>query len=145
MIVVVCGPPAVGKTTVARRLRGCLAAPGYEFRLLHSDEFSRNTYDRMYDGVAGSDDDWIVDGTFYRREWQERFRALGAFVVYLHASLETCLARNRERDDPIDEQGVHVVYREFEEPGADLAIDTEAVGPAGAAERIAEAVLARIE
>lgn len=145
MIVIVCGPPAVGKTTVAYHLRERLATRGHDYRLLHSDNFSRNTYDRLYNRVADSNDDWIVDGTFYRREWQERFLALEeSLLVYLCASLETCLARNRERKNPIDEQGIHVVYREFEEPDADLTVDTEAVGPPEAAERIVRAVLSRI-
>lgn len=141
MILLVCGPPGAGKTTVATRLRGRLAARGYDFRVLHSDGFSRNTYDRMYRRVLGTDDDWIIDATFYRRRWRERFYDLGGVrIVYVTASLSTCLRRNRERDGAIDEQGVQVIYREFDRPRADLTVDTDETSTEEAATRIADAV-----
>lgn len=141
VILLVCGPPGAGKTAVATRLRGRLTARGHEFRVLHSDGFARDTYERMYRRVLGTDDDWIVDGTFYRREWRERFYDLGGVrIVYVTASLSTCLRRNRERDDAIDEQGVQVVYREFDRPSADLTVDTDETSAEEAATRIADAV-----
>ncbi len=83
----------------------------------------------------------LVDGTFYRREWQQRFRALGeSRFVRVTASLETCLERNRHRPDAIDEQGVHVVYREFEAPDADLVIDTDRRDPDEATDRVVTAL-----
>lgn len=141
VILLVGGPPGAGKTTLATRARDELADRGREFRTLRSDDFSRDTYDRMYRRVLGTDDDWIVDGTFYHREWRERFYDLGGVrIVYVTASLETCLRRNRERADPIDEDGVHVVYREFDQPRADLTVDTDETPPDAAAERVADAV-----
>ncbi|WP_227375955.1 AAA family ATPase [Haladaptatus halobius] len=137
MIVIICGPAGVGKTTVATELRERLAERGCSFRMLHSDQFSRNTYDRMYERVENSDDDWLLDGTFYKREWLRRFRALDdAVVVYLEADLETCLERNRERDDPIEERAVHIIWYEFEEPNADVTIDATRTTPERAVERI---------
>jgi adenylylsulfate kinase len=130
VILVVCGPPGAGKTTVATRLQERLAERGRPFRLLHSDDFRRNTYERLYERVAGSDDDYIVDGTFYRRGHQERFRRLDDVVfVRLRADLDTCLARNAARADPIDEKGVHVVHAEFHEFDADVAVDTDERSP----------------
>ncbi|WP_137286793.1 ATP-binding protein [Halorussus salinisoli] len=129
MKLVLCGPPGVGKTTVAQRLQSRLGAAGRDFRLLHSDDFSRNTYRQMYEHVidADPDTDWILDGTFYQREWQDRFRALpDAHLVYLTASLETALERNREREDAIEERGVRVMHGKFETPtNPDLTLDTE--------------------
>lgn len=128
MLLVVCGPPGAGKTTIAAHLRERLRAAGLDCQVLHSDDFSRHTYDRMYDRVSETPDaDWVVDGTFYRREWQERFRALpDAHLLYVTASLETCLARNRARENAIDERGVRVVYRQFDPPeNPDLALDTD--------------------
>lgn len=127
-ILLFCGPPGAGKTTLAERVRERLAGAGRAFAIVHSDEFSRRTYERMYERVADEGGDWILDGTFYRGEWRERFRDLGDVrVVHVTATLETCLERNRERADAIDERGVHVVYREFEAPDADLTIDTDEV------------------
>jgi adenylylsulfate kinase len=125
-----------------RRTRSRRTRPrGREFRTLHSDGFSRNTYERTYRRVLGTDDDWTVDGTFYRREWRERFYDLGGVrIVCVTASLETCLRRSRERADPIDEDGVHVVHREFDRPRADLTVDTDETSLYAAAERVADAV-----
>lgn len=145
MIVLLCGPPASGKTTLTARLRERLAERGHGFRLLHSDEFERNTYERMFTRVAGSDDDWILDGTFYEREWQEQFRTLGdVLVVWVRAPLETRLARNRARDEPISESGVHAMTAAFEEPLADLVIDTDDLPVAEAVDRLEAAVLERL-
>lgn len=142
VIVLVCGPPAVGKTTVATRVRERLEAGGHPFRPLHSDDYSRRTYEHLSAAVAGDPDaDWIVDGTFYRTEWRERFRELGEVrIVHLTASLETCLARNRDREDPIDEQGVHVIYREFDPVEADLTIDTDGSTVENAVDRVVAAI-----
>lgn len=54
---IVCGPPGAGKTTIAVRARDRLAEAGLPFDIVHSDEFARRTYERMYDRVRGSDAD----------------------------------------------------------------------------------------
>lgn len=141
MIVLLCGPPGTGKTTIARGVRERLAARGLSIRLLHSDEFSRRTYEQMYEQVAGSGEDWLLDGTFYKREFRERFRGLDdARIVSVTASLETCLERNRARADPISETGVHVVYREFEPIDADLVVDTDELSAEEGVERVTGAI-----
>jgi adenylylsulfate kinase len=143
VIVVVCGPPGAGKTTLSTALRDRLAAEGARFELVHSDDFSRRTYDRMYERVAVEPAaDWIVDGTFYRRAWRERFESLGDVrFASLRASLDTCLRRNRERDEPIDERGVYVVHAEFEEFDADLTLDTDSLPVDETLDRLVAAVL----
>ncbi|MFC4436591.1 MULTISPECIES: AAA family ATPase [Natrialbaceae] len=128
MIVVICGPPGAGKTTIATRVDRRLESRDEPTRLLHSDDFSSRTYERLSERVAEGPDDvlWLVDGTFYRRRWQERFRTLDEVrFVLVTATLETCLERNRNRRESIDERGVHVIYREFEPPNPDLGIDTD--------------------
>lgn len=143
MIVLVCGPPAVGKTTVATRVRERLAGAGLQFRLIHSDDYSRRTYEHLHAAVAEDPDrDWIVDGTFYREAWRDRFRDLGEVrIVHLTASLETCLARNRDREESIDERGVHVIYREFDPVEADLTVDADELTVEEAVGLVVEAIV----
>ncbi|QCC54584.1 ATP-binding protein [Natronorubrum bangense] len=128
VILVICGPPGAGKTTIATALAERLEVRSEPVRLHHSDEFSSRTYEQLYERARADPEDalTIVDGTFYKRRWQTQFDTLeDVRFVHVTASLETCLERNRSRADPIDEQGVHVVYREFAEPDAALEIDTD--------------------
>ncbi|MHC3437702.1 AAA family ATPase [Natrialbaceae archaeon A-gly3] len=143
VIVVICGSPAAGKSTLTERVRKRLGAAGRTVHTVHSDDFSRRTYERMYERVATGPEDgiWLVDGTFYDRKWQVQFQTLGDVrFIHVTAALETCLQRNRAREEAIDEQGVHVVYREFDEPDADLRIDTDELSPSEATERVLEAI-----
>lgn len=156
MIVIVCGIPASGKTTLATRLQRRLADRGHEFDLRHSDDYDRHTYDRMYedvadidatsnadvDGTPAVDRDWILDGTFYEREYRNRFYRLDdVYVVWAKASLETCLERNRNRDETIPESGLRAIAGQFESPRADLEIDTEELDAEAALDRLDGAVL----
>lgn len=140
MKLVLCGPPGVGKTTVAERLQRRLRNAGHEFRLLHSDDFSRNTYQQMYERVTDADPetDWILDGTFYRREWQDRFQALSdAHLVHFTTTLETAIERNRGRKNSISERGVRAMHGKFEPPeNPDLTLDTEQLSVAEAVDAI---------
>ncbi|WP_240550501.1 AAA family ATPase [Halomicrobium salinisoli] len=148
MIVVLSGLPGSGKTTLATGLRERLAERGRTVALLHSDDFERRTYDRLYesvaDGVAGESaapDLWLLDGTFARREWRNRFYRLDDVrEVWVRAPLTTCLARNRRRADPIPDRGVESVAAEFEPPRADLVIDTDELGADESLDRLEAAV-----
>jgi adenylylsulfate kinase len=105
----------VGKTTVAHRVRERLTEAGLSFEIVGSDAFARRTYERIYDRVRSSSADWILDGTFHERKWFDRFRRF-------------------------DERGVHVIYREFDAPDADLTIDTEDAPIEDTAKRVANAI-----
>ncbi|MFC4543960.1 AAA family ATPase [Halosolutus amylolyticus] len=145
MILVVCGPPGAGKTTITNRVRDRLARQGVRVESHHSDEFSSRTYERLYERVSEGPENAVhlVDGTFYRREWQTQFRTLeDVRFVHVTASLGTCLERNRSRPDSIDEQGVHVVYREFDDPDADVVIDTDDCTVTEAVDRVVAALAA---
>lgn len=64
MIVAHCGPPAAGKSTVAAAAGERLEERDHGFRTIHSDEFSRRTYEQLYERVTESDaapDGWLLD------------------------------------------------------------------------------------
>lgn len=141
VLVILCGPPASGKTTLARGLRERLASRGRGVSVLHSDDFRRRTYEQMAARVREAGGHWILDGTFYRRDHRERFWRLDdCFVVWVRASLETCLDRNREREEPVSERGVHVMFAEFEPPRADLTLETDELSAETALDRLEAAV-----
>ena len=109
MIVLFCGPPASGKSAIAKRLVKELE----DWKLIVSDEFKRKTYRHMFvetERWAGRVRYLILDGTFYRKEWRDRIREIAegkgeeVFTVYVTCSLETCLERNRLREEKIEEK-----------------------------------------
>jgi len=137
VIIIICGPAEAGKSTLARRLQQRLHRRGLDVGLLDSDQFSRDTYEQLYERVEGSDEHWVIAGTFYKRKWQDRFADLpDVVVVYLKASLDTCLERNRMREDPISEQAIHVIWKEFEEPDADITITVDGRSPTEIVDRV---------
>ncbi len=126
MIVILCGPVGVGKTTVSEKLMTRLDEEGLDFKMIHSDDFGTHTYDHMFDQVKDSDDNWILDGTFYREDIRDKFRQLDDVkIVWLKADLETCIKRNEHREEPLEEKVVHIMFHKFEEPDADIEIDTD--------------------
>ena len=141
MIVVIFGPAGAGKTSIARRLMEALD----DAHLISSDGFKRRVYDRMMREVEkriGRQRYLVLDGTFYRKEWRERLRRLASDVervvtVFVDCTLETCLKRNREREKPIPEKAVSIIWRRFERPDEpDVHINTENAGTEEAVETI---------
>lgn len=126
MIVILCGPVGVGKTTVTGKLKKRVDEKDLDFKVMHSDDFNTHTYDQMFDEVKESNEDWILDGTFYRGDLRDKFRRLDAVViVWLKSGLETCLERNEHRKEPLEEKVVHIMFHKFEEPEADIVIETD--------------------
>ena len=150
VILVVCGPPAAGKTTLASRLHQRLAADGIEFRVVHTDDLQSPRYDRLFERVAANPSaNWLLDGTFYKRQWQERVREFpDARIVFVTADRDTCLRRNHERDgggssdvsDGIPDRAVKVVYDEFDRPDADFVVDTDVLPVETAVDLVEERV-----
>lgn len=140
------GPPASGKSTIAARI--CERLDGA--RVLTSDEFRRKTYSRFLGEASrliGRARYLILSGTFYRKRWRDEARRMAAergesiVFIRLRCSLETSLLRNGRRPDAIDEKAVRIIHAEFEEGDEDLSVNTEAAGVDEAVEGIIEFIL----
>jgi len=143
MVILFCGIPGSGKTTIAEILATRLSATG-RVKLLTSDRMKPPVYRRLFQALKagrGEGDFFILDATFYKKEWRDRVAELAAgetvVTVYLHCPRELALQRNRERRPNISERALHIVYHRMEPPDhPDLAIDTSKTTPEQAAELI---------
>lgn len=145
MIIVFCGVPASGKSTIAKTLKEKLQ----DVYLLVSDDIGARTYCNIMKQVkekTGRYRYMVIDATFYRKKWRDE---LGEAVdgrdvvklVYIHCSPETCLVKNRGRKDSIPEKAVHIIWNCFEKPGdPDVSIDTDELTPEEAVEKILERI-----
>ncbi|QDX41624.1 AAA family ATPase [Salarchaeum sp. JOR-1] len=126
-LLVVFGPPAAGKTTLATRLAERFDAP-----VLHSDDYTTRTYERLLDDAEARRREHplvVLDGTFHDPDWRGWARDLDdAYCLYVTAALDTCLRRDWERADSIGEPGVRTIHRAFREQeataDADFTVDT---------------------
>lgn len=145
MILMLCGPPGAGKSSIARRLMDRLD----DAHLISSDQFKRRTYDRVMREVErrlGMQRHLVIDATFYKRRWRDRLREISAdegrvVTILIECSLETCLERNRERGTPIPEEAIHRIWNEFERPeDPDIRIDAEEESVEQAVDKILEEI-----
>jgi predicted kinase len=141
MIILLCGVPGSGKSTIARLLAERTGAT-----LLSTERFRRKVYHRLMKELERTESgEIILDGTFYRREWREsvkefaRRRGIPLLVVWIKSSLQTSLQRDAKRKTPIGERAVKIIHAEFEEPEADVVIDSEKLTPEEAVEIILSA------
>jgi hypothetical protein len=158
-LVVFCGIPGSGKTTIASALAAKLARSAHiqtdmVRAMVHPQKYSAGESRFVYSAVIAmgraaliSGYDAILDGTFlredFRREALDRLAHLSAthLVVHVVCDPELALRRNAGREDALPEDRVMRIYRNFEVPTDALTIDTSKVGP----EEAAEAVLAELE
>jgi tRNA uridine 5-carbamoylmethylation protein Kti12 len=149
MIILFCGIPGSGKTTIAELLAARLATLG-RVKILTSDRLKPPVYRRMFETLEARrrDEDFLIlDATFYKKEWRERVVELAqgepVAMVYLHCPRELALQRNRERRQNISERALHIVYHRMEPPAnPDLAIDSTKTSAQEAAELIFQHVRA---
>lgn len=148
MIVLFCGVPASGKTTIAKSLAEILTEFG-QVKLIVSDEIAGKIYERIFKLVAESmhrADYILVDATFYKKHWREMIETIGGrdhvLTCYLHCSLNTCLERNNVRNPSLPERVIHIIHQEMERPiHPEISIDTEKTPSREAASEIANWII----
>lgn len=147
-VIVLCGLPGAGKSTVAAHLARQLG----DAEVIATDVMGgHRPYERLrrrLAGLAGRRRYVVLDGTFYSRRHRDAVRAMGypILLTYLTCPLEVCLLRNTMRPRGIPEGGVRGIARRFEAPTAEegpLRVPTHRIGPQAAARRIYRAVLRR--
>ncbi len=136
MIIVFCGVPGSGKSTIAELLTKELKKEG-RVKVFVSDKVKSRVYEKALNFLEknlGKTDFILLDATFYRRKWRDQvFRKTGrknVLLIYLKCSLKTCLKRNKERKPQIPEKAVHIIFHQIEEPeNPDILINTEKISP----------------
>jgi len=161
MLVVVCGPPGVGKTTVAGMIAERLGAARLRTDVVREELFPdptytgaerRAVYEALFDRARKrleDDEDVVLDGTFAAAALRERSRELAAAAGVEHRLLRvTCeesVVRERmaERTDDASDADFDV-YRtfaaEFEPVAAEHGV-VDNSGSRGAVRRQLTAVL----
>ena len=150
MVIIFCGIPGSGKSTIAKILVEKLRQKG-EVKLLVSDEIRGKRYNRIFNWIKenlNKVDYLIVDATFYKKEWREKVKELAngknVFTIFLYCPLKTCLERNQRRKPSFPERVIHIINAEMEKPEKpELSIDTDKVGPEEAVSEILNKIIKR--
>jgi adenylylsulfate kinase-like enzyme len=143
VIILFCGIPGCGKTTVAELLAERLPVLG-PIQLLTSDKLRPPVYKKLFRALATNEkraDFVILDATFYKREWRQQVKALAVsekvITVYLECPLSTALERNRTRRANISEKAIRIIFHKFEPPmNPTIKIDTTVTAAVPAADQI---------
>lgn len=157
-LVIFCGIPGSGKTTIARlvaaslpntihvqtdAVRSMLAHPNF------GGEESRFVYDGCFAvGREALKRGYVVllDGTFMREEYRREARtALRKYcfrvdVVHVNCSLAVALKRNSSRGAVVPPEKVAGIYRRFEPPARAVRVDSARLQPEVASKRIVAAL-----
>jgi len=144
MIIIFCGIPGSGKSTIARGVAKALQKLGKSYRLFVSDKIPGRLYKqipKILKENLGKVDYILLDATFYKKKWRDMVFKLARgekiLTVYIYAPLKTCLKRNKNRQPRIPEKVVHIMHREMEKPRhPDFSINTNKIKPKEAISRI---------
>jgi tRNA uridine 5-carbamoylmethylation protein Kti12 len=141
MIIVFCGVPASGKSTIVEKLVEHIQ----DVNLIVSDDISSPKYEKIMKKVdenIGVYKYTIIDATFFKKEWRDALKETvrnreEVVLIYVHCNLETCLKRNRQRENAIPEEAIYTIWNKFDVPSEpDLTLDTDVLSPDEAVELI---------
>lgn len=143
MIIILCGAPGAGKTTVAKKLALKLRKLG-TVALFSADKLKPPAYKKFSKLLVqnrGKFNFFIFDATFYKKSIRKNLKLLAkgeqVITVFFAVSLKTALLRNKKRKEAILEPGLRTIFARLEQPThPDIYIDTEKVSAHSAAEKI---------
>jgi predicted kinase len=147
MIIIFCGIPGSGKSTIAETLAQRLTAFG-RVQTLSSEKIKAPVYRKFFKALAPNQkrgDFVILDATFYKKEWRQQISDLAqgekVITVYLDCPLETALKRNRERQPNVSEKAVYIMFHRMEQPeNPSITIDTATTPVTEAVAKILELI-----
>lgn len=147
MIIVFCGIPGSGKSTIARILIKKLKELG-SYKIFISDKVGGQVYKKISKFLKenlGKVNFILIDATFYKRRWQEMVYKIARnhkiLIAYLHCSLKTCLKRNKKREPKIPEKAIYIIHHQMERPkNPDISINTDKIKPNKAALKILDKI-----
>jgi predicted kinase len=157
-LILLCGIPGSGKTTVGRalgtRLERCVHVETDAIRaMLGRAEYTSGESKFVYDAATSVAEealrnryDVILDATFpreeFRREALSRLAKLfeGWLVVWVWCDPMLAYQRNSQRAEKVPLESFMRLWRSFEPPRGALVIDSQATAPDDAASKILAAI-----
>ncbi len=147
MIIMLCGIPGSGKSTIGEMLATQLAALG-SVQMVSSDRLKGPVYAKIFRMLAANacrEDFLILDATFYKKEWRRQVSALAPekklVRVYLDCPLSVALQRNKKRTPNISDRAIHIIHRKMEPPECpEIRLDIASLSPEDAVRKILEYV-----
>ena len=142
-MIVLCGVPGSGKTTIARilcgRMRGAVHVQTDTIRrMIARPNYNRQESAFVYESCVQMAREAlrrgrpvILDGTFARSAHRARavraLRGLCSRHIIVHAvcSMDTAKRRNSSREEMVPEERLRGIYASFEQPVSALRVDTE--------------------
>jgi len=143
MVIIFCGIPVTGKTTIAKLLVKKLEKKG-KVKIFISDKISGSFYKkipRILKENLNEVDFVILDATFYKEKWRDLVYKLAkrqkVFLIYVHCPLAVCLKRNKKRRAGISEKAIHIISHQMEKPKrSDISINSKKIRPKEAVKKI---------